>query len=140
MADGGLAPGVELDLFGAGLQDEEGLARDARPRPAWFLPRHIQMMALGKYLQGEVDRPGSALATGLFFQTGKVLYYSGPVSMVLAFLLMGTVTYAVLVLSCGLISNSIDNSRRDDVTPTGLWGLLCSGKSLPFSCNRMYLG
>jgi yeast amino acid transporter len=51
-----------------------------------FKARHIQMMALG-----------SAMASSLFFQSGKALYTSGPVSMWLASCFMGTVSYAVLV-------------------------------------------
>ena len=38
------------------------------------------------------------MASGLFFQSGEVLYTSGPVAMWLAYLLMGSVSYAVLVL------------------------------------------
>jgi amino acid transporter len=51
-----------------------------------FKARHIQMMALG-----------SAMASSLFFQSGKALYTSGPASMWLASCFMGTVSYAVLV-------------------------------------------
>jgi amino acid permease len=47
---------------------------------------------------------GSALASSLLLQMGKILYSSGPVSMVLANLLMGTVAMALLVFS-SVLSN-----------------------------------
>jgi len=65
-----------------------------------FRPRHLQMMALGIVKFFGIDFSGSSIATGLFFQTGKMLYFSGPVSMLLAFVLMGSVSYAVMVSNC----------------------------------------
>lgn len=105
-------PPVELNPLGAdGQPDHANLAEANGPdrrglfgnrdRARWFRPRHVQMMALGISLQFEIDHPGSSIATGLFFQTGKMLFFSGPVSMLLAFLLIGTLNYAVLVLFCG---------------------------------------
>jgi amino acid permease len=68
-------------------EDEEDSPVDSPVEPKYeFKARHIQMMALG-----------SAMASSLFFQSGKALYTSGPVSMWLASCFMGTVSYAVLV-------------------------------------------
>jgi len=39
------------------------------------------------------------MASSLFITSGKVLYTSGPVSLLLAYILMGTVAFAMLVLS-----------------------------------------
>jgi amino acid permease len=48
---------------------------------------------------------GAAIGTGLLYQSGKVLYYAGPAPACLAYLLMGSVTYSVLVpLSSSVIS------------------------------------
>ena len=48
---------------------------------------------------------GSAIGSGLFYGSGKVLYSSGPVSLLLAYLLMGSVPYAVLVRDLQRIVN-----------------------------------
>lgn len=37
------------------------------------------------------------MGTGLLFQSGTELYLAGPVSLLLAYILMGTLPYAVLV-------------------------------------------
>jgi amino acid permease len=64
-----------------------------------FRARHIQMMALGKVSQVRSSYAGSAMATGLFLASSDVLYECGPVSMLLAYLLAGSISYAVLVLN-----------------------------------------
>jgi amino acid permease len=84
------------DLADANGQD--GAELESK-RARKFAPRHIQMMALGMlFLPLCIEREGSSIATVFFFQSGKVLYFSGWLSMLLAFLLMGSLTYAVLVL------------------------------------------
>jgi amino acid permease len=64
-----------------------------------FKERHIQMMALGisPHFHFSTNALGSAMASGLFVSSSKVLYNAGPISMLLAFILMSTVAYAVLV-------------------------------------------
>lgn len=62
-----------------------------------FEGRHIQMMGLGKHdLVPFVLNLGAAIGSGLF-GTGETLYFGGPVSLWLAYLLTGTVMYAVMV-------------------------------------------
>lgn len=60
--------------------------------------RHIQMMALGTlYAKQQSNRlPGAAVGSGLLFQSGRALYFGGPISLFLGYLLMGSVTYAVM--------------------------------------------
>jgi len=41
---------------------------------------------------------GAAIGVGLLYQSGKALYIGGPVSLWLAYLAMGSVVYAVLVI------------------------------------------
>jgi amino acid permease len=76
------------------LRQEEPATPEQRAKE--FKARHIQMMALGKLRLMGVDL-GGAIGAGLLFQSGKALYQGGPVSLWLAYLLMGTVSYAVLV-------------------------------------------
>jgi amino acid permease len=63
-----------------------------------FRARHIQMMALGIVPQCLSDISGSTIGTSLLFSVGGQLYNSGPVSLLLAYLLVGSLVYAVLVL------------------------------------------
>lgn len=63
-----------------------------------FKARHIQMMILGTISNFLRLKLGSAMATSLFIQSGKVLYTSGPVSVVLASSLMGSVAFSMLVI------------------------------------------
>ena len=60
--------------------------------------RHIQMMALGTLDAKEQSNrlPGAAVGSGLLFQSGKALYFGGPISLFLGYLLMGSVTYSVM--------------------------------------------
>lgn len=63
-----------------------------------FEGRHIQMMGLGKPdFVPFVLNLGAAIGSGLLFGTGEALYFGGPVSLWLAYLLTGTVMYAVMV-------------------------------------------
>ena len=78
------------------LRKEQPNSQDPERRAKEFKGRHIQMMALGILLKNHIDL-GSAIGAGLLFQSGKALYDGGPVSLWLAYLLMGTVSYSVLV-------------------------------------------
>src|SRR5271155_5507232 len=63
-----------------------------------FKGRHIMMMGLGIticYLL--LSDLGASIGTGLFYQSGKALYFAGPIPTLVAYSLMGTVVYAVLV-------------------------------------------
>jgi len=42
---------------------------------------------------------GAAIGNGLLLQSGTNLYLAGPISLLLAYILMGTVVYAVMVPS-----------------------------------------
>ena len=70
---------------------------DSEQQALKFKARHIQMMALGFSLCRLFLTLGSALASSLFLQMSKVLYLSGPVSMLLANLHMGMVALALVV-------------------------------------------
>ena len=63
-----------------------------------FKARHIVMMGLGNSTgHPKLIVTAASLASGLFVNSSGGLYYSGPVSLALGYLLMGTVSYAVLV-------------------------------------------
>jgi len=62
-----------------------------------FKARHIQMMGLGISTLALLICEGAAIGIGLFYSSAKVLYFAGPIPACLAFLLMGTVVYSVLV-------------------------------------------
>jgi yeast amino acid transporter len=55
------------------------------------------MMGLGMLSCFLLTFSGAAIGTGLFYQSGKVLYFAGPVPACVAYLLMGSVVYTVLV-------------------------------------------
>jgi hypothetical protein len=48
-------------------------------------------------LSYKADTVGSAIGAGLLFDSGRPLYLGGPVSLLLAYILMSSVLYAVLV-------------------------------------------
>jgi amino acid permease len=81
------------------IPTEKSNAQDPERRLKEFRARHIQMMALGTFKSdiSILTILGSAIGAGLLYQSGKVLYLGGPVSVWLAYLTMGTVLYAVLV-------------------------------------------
>ena len=63
-----------------------------------FKARHIQMMALGSPLSfPTLIMTGVSIGSGLLYQSGIQLASSGPVSLLLAYIFMGTVVYSVLV-------------------------------------------
>lgn len=63
-----------------------------------FAGRHVTMMALGNIARlNLLTLTGSAVGTGLLYQSGEALHLSGPVSLWVAYLLMGSVLYAVMV-------------------------------------------
>lgn len=72
--------------------------------------------------------PGAAIGTGLFYQSGKVLYFAGPIPTCLGYLLMGTVVYAVLV-RLGKTKTDVDFLRRSGVVPPSAWWLHRCGES-----------
>jgi hypothetical protein len=80
-----------------------------------FRARHIQMMALGKTasvpLQGL--SVGSAMASSLLVNSAKGLYHGGPVSLLMAYILMGSVAWAMLVLSRSQLINRVDFAGRN---------------------------
>ena len=61
---------------------------DPRPEIATFRRRQVQMLPICVMV-----------GTGLLYQSGKLLAVGGPVSLVLAYLLMGSVTYSLQVRS-----------------------------------------
>jgi amino acid permease len=75
----------------------QGSLIDPVRRRREFKGRHIQMMGLGKLPEVLANSEGAAIGTGLFYQSGKVLYFAGPIPACIAYLLMGTVLYSVLV-------------------------------------------
>jgi amino acid permease len=65
-----------------------------------FKGRHIQMMAIGTCLFFQSNNfVGGTIGTGVLLQSGRSLYYTGPVSILIAYLLMATVVYSVLVIT-----------------------------------------
>ena len=67
--------------------------------------RHIHMLGLGfRSYAYQVNAEGAALGSGLFLKSGEVLATSGAVSLLLGYLAMGTVVYAVMVLAILRIS------------------------------------
>jgi len=99
------------------------LFRRPPPESVKFRPRHIQMMALGNYyclpIHNQLTLKGSAISTTLFFQSAKILFFSGPVSLWLAFLLMAPIPYAVLVL------HTLPLTRWVNRFPSEKWSLPC---------------
>ena len=50
---------------------------------------------------------GSAMASSLFIASGEVLYTSGPVSILLAYILMGSVSWAMLVILSSVVIHTV---------------------------------
>jgi hypothetical protein len=68
-------------------------------RPKEFAARHIQMMAIGTASQLQVlTLIGAAIGNGLLIQSAESLYLSGPVPLLLAYLFIGSLVYAVMVV------------------------------------------
>jgi hypothetical protein len=78
------------------------------------------------------------MASSLFLQMCRVLFVSGPVSMLLANILMGSVAWAMLVttLLCDLIK--VDFTWRNDIAVTSPWGFHHPRKSVSFSGRRTF--
>lgn len=62
--------------------------QDHVKRKREFKGRHIQMMGIG-----------ATIGAGVLLQSGKSLYFAGPISVFIAYLTIATVVYSVLVLS-----------------------------------------
>jgi len=105
--------GIELRDFGVQdhgkLEDEAQVTDEGLPIQQYrtgqrlFLRRHIQMMAIStpnfptRLCSCSI---GVSIGTGVFYYTGSPYYAeAGPVSLLLAFVLSGTVAYGVLVPS-----------------------------------------
>jgi len=106
---------VPTEILGTSLSGTDNV--DSQRQELQFRARHIQMMALGTFrvavavcstfqstfqpryfvVRGRLI-VGSAMASSLFITSGKVLYTSGPVSILLAYMLMGSVSWAMLVI------------------------------------------
>lgn len=62
-----------------------------------FQDRDISMMAFGNLsLVSTLLIEGAVVGYGLLFKSGDVLFFAGPVSLLLAYILIGTVLYAVM--------------------------------------------
>jgi amino acid permease len=81
--------------------DKNNTIAEGKDSPRWrrkFKGRHIQMMGLGiVHLYIDLTREGAGIGTGILYQSGRVLYYAGPIPALLGYVLMGTVIYSVLV-------------------------------------------
>jgi yeast amino acid transporter len=51
-----------------------------------------------KFLEATLIVSGASIGSGIFYQSGIALYKGGPVSLMLAYLLMGSILYSVMVL------------------------------------------
>lgn len=71
-----------------------------RKRSRQFRGRQIQMMAISWFPSGfgpVANYQGLVIGSGLLFDTGGYLYLDGPVSLVLGYLIVGTIMYSVMV-------------------------------------------
>jgi amino acid permease len=63
-----------------------------------FLRRHVQMMSISTRCSLMLLlNTGESIGLGVFYFIGPMLYESGPVALLLAFVLMGSLCYSVLV-------------------------------------------
>lgn len=108
---------------------------DSEQRALMFKARHIQMMALGSSTRLFRLTVGSALASSLFLQMGRVLFISGPVSMLLANILMGTVAWAMLVVTSGMLWLRVDFTWRNDFVVASPRRFHRPCQSMPFTCG-----
>lgn len=114
------------------------------PQAQWtFKARHVEMMALGilDQINDVAQYLGSCIGAGIFLGTGPALYNSGPISLCLGYLFVGTVVYAVSVRRYFYLTEFTDFSGRNDrITPLTWWYHLvidsCSGSS--YSETRFY--
>jgi hypothetical protein len=95
-----------------------------------FKARHIQMMGLGIPGFTFLICEGASIGTGLFYSSAKVLYFAGPIPACLAFLLMGTVVYSVLVDPKKQTSRLIQKDLlwRNGVFSSSSWRIFCLGQ------------
>lgn len=75
--------------------------RDQVKRKREFKGRHIQMFGIGTYAIVSVNQLtiGATIGAGVLLGSGKSLYFAGPASTFLAYLVIATVVYSVLVSS-----------------------------------------
>jgi amino acid permease len=86
--------GVTLDELGT----ETAGRNDPKRRKREFRGRQVQMMAISTSNSDIfANEVGMAIGSGLLFDTGGNLYLDGPVSLVLGYVLVGSVMYAVMV-------------------------------------------
>jgi len=87
-------------LSNAEIDDDPPTQSEDTERKAWeFRGRHIQMMALGILFLQSLLMVGVSIGTGVLYQSGYDLFVGGPVTLLLAYISMGTVAYAVIVQS-----------------------------------------
>ena len=89
--------------------DEEEFEQDASlpvlsvPKPQrrqeWeFKRRHIEFITLGFCsLEWHDLSPGGTIGIGIFLKSAQALFLGGPVAMILAYLLVGSVAYTITV-------------------------------------------
>jgi amino acid permease len=90
-------PSIDGDHSPEKIVDVRNRTRSPAIPKRLFKKRHIQMMAFGTY-QYDGLTEGNAIGNGLFISSGKAIYFGGPVSAFIAYLSMGSVLYAVLVI------------------------------------------
>jgi hypothetical protein len=84
-----------------------------RRKPWEFLGRHVTMMALGTPgAQVYVLIEALPIGTGVLYESGGYLPDSGNVTLLLAYLLTGTVMYAVTVAFPAIINRRSNEIRR----------------------------
>jgi len=107
----GISEDVEMNTISQVPIREDGneLEQDAIPpmefgpmrrrRQDWeFKRRHIEFMALGFCLLEFHDlSQGGTMGIGIFLKSAQSLFLGGPVAMILAYLWVGSVAYAVTV-------------------------------------------
>jgi yeast amino acid transporter len=80
------------------------------------------------------------IGTGLLFQSGHLLALAGPISLLLAYVLMGTVIYAALVFWIRLqLLMNLDHHWRDDCSVTYTRCFVYVALSIFISWSRMCL-
>lgn len=76
-----------------------GPATKQRRREWEFKRRHIEFMTLGYSLCKRDDlSPGAVMGIGIFLRSADALFLGGPIAMILAYICVGSVAYAVTVV------------------------------------------
>lgn len=84
---------------GEPIMNSESEGLESERRSFELKRRHVQMMAFGILLFCFSPDVGASLGTGILYGPGGLLYLVGPISSALGYIFMGSIQYAVLVIS-----------------------------------------